>query len=97
MNRGELIRRVSRKTSVPQPKVEEMLEQILQTISEALSCGEAVMVTNFGKFETRERGPTVRRLPGSGIDVKVPRKIGVLFRASPTLKQNVQREDTAYE
>lgn len=97
MNRSDLIRKVSRKSGLQEPEVEKILNLILETIQESLSCGESILIKNFGRFETRERAATVRRNPKSGIDIKVPKKRGVLFRPSPALKQNVQREDTAYE
>ena len=97
MNRSDLIKLASRKSDVPSSEIETVLDLILETIGRTLACGEPVVIKNFGRFETRERAPTVRRNPRSGIDVKVPRKRGVLFKPSPALKTNVQREDNAYD
>lgn len=94
MNRSDLIREVSHIMDLPENEIEKVLDQTLQTILEALASGEAVVIKNFGRFETRERAPTIRRNPRSGIDIKVPRKRGVLFKPAPALKESVQREET---
>lgn len=92
MNRSDLIRAVGRAVGVSDDEVEKVLDQILTTVTEALASGDTVVIKNFGRFETRERQATVRRNPRSGMDIKVPKKRGVLFKPSPSLKINVQRE-----
>ncbi len=93
MNRSDLIRKVSRKSKVPQTQVEEILDSIIGTIESALASGDSVVLKNFGKWEIRERESIMRRNPRTGADIKVPAKRGLLFHAAPALKQNVQVEE----
>lgn len=93
MNRSDLIRKISRRSKVPLPQIEELLDLTLETIQSALASGETVIIKNFGKWTVREREATVRRNPKSGADIKVPAKRGLLFHAAPAFKRNIQCED----
>lgn len=90
MNKSDLVRKVSRKSQVTQPQVEEILDQILMIVEATLASGESVVIKNFGRFETRERQPTTRRNPRSGEEIKVPQKRALLFHAAPALKDGIQ-------
>lgn len=90
MNRSDLIRKVSRQARSPQPQTEELLDLMLGMIENALASGDTVVIKNFGKFEVRERAPTIRRNPRTGVDIKVPRKRALLFHPAPALKKNIQ-------
>lgn len=65
---------------------------MIQTV---LASGEPVVIKNFGKFEIRDRAPTVRQHPRTGQDIKVPSKKAVLFHPAPALKENVQCDEEA--
>ena len=90
MNKSDLVRRISRRSQIPQPEVEKMIESLLAIIVESLASGNSVMISNFGKFETREHGATTRRNPRTGEEVKVEAKRAVLFHPSPAFKDGVQ-------
>lgn len=93
MNRSDLIRKVSRRSQLSQPQIENLLDLILTTVGEALASGENVVIKNFGKFEIRERASTVRRNPRTGVDIKVPRKRALLFHPAPAIKEHIQGEE----
>lgn len=91
MNRAELAKAVSNKTQLPVADVEEVLGGVLEVMSLALSLGESVNLRTFGKFETVERKPFVRRHPGTGELIKVPGKKAVAFRPGRNLANNVNK------
>lgn len=88
MNKSDLVRKVSKNCRLTQPQVEELLNLILDTLTEALA-SEPVTITNFGKFEVRVRKPTVRRNPRTGDEVKVPETRALLFHAAPAFKKAI--------
>lgn len=92
MNRSDLIRKLSRQSKMPQAQIEELLDLTLEMIQTALTSGDSVVIKNFGKFEVRDRAPTVKRNPRTGIDIKVPKRRGILFHPAPALKLGVQCE-----
>ena len=92
MNRSDLIRQVSEESGIPQAQIEQILDLILEAIQETLAFGDNVVIKNFGKFEVRERAPTVRRNPRSGTEIKVPRKRGLLFHPAPKLRTDIQED-----
>ncbi len=75
-----------------QPQIEDLLEIFLALIQKTLASGETVVIKNFGRFEVRDRQPTVRRNPKTGEAIKVPAKRAVLFHPSPALKEGVQED-----
>jgi nucleoid DNA-binding protein len=89
VNRAELVKAVSNKTQIPQSDVEEVIAGVLDVLSLALSVGEAVNLRTFGKFETVERKPFVRRHPSTGELIKVPSKKAVAFRPGRNLSNHV--------
>lgn len=90
MNRSDLVGRVSRKAQLTKPVVDEVLDLILRILTETLASGEEVAIKNFGKFEVRDREPTVRKNPRTREEIKVPAKRAVLFRPSQNFKNEVQ-------
>ncbi len=67
----------------------ELVEAVLQEISDALIRGETVKISSFGSFSVRQKGPRVGRNPKTGEEVPIlPRKV-LVFRASHVLKSRV--------
>jgi len=61
------------------------VETAFETVRQALSRGEKVVVSNFGTFRVKSRQPRVGRNPKTGEQVSVPSRRGVRFKASKNL------------
>ena len=67
----------------------ELVETVLEEISNALERGEIVKISSFGSFSVREKGERVGRNPKTGEEVPIlPRKV-LVFRASHVLKDRI--------
>ncbi len=55
MNKAKLIEEVASKTRLTKKQSEEILETILDTITETLKKGEEVILTGFGTFSAKKR------------------------------------------
>ncbi|HSR89547.1 MAG TPA: HU family DNA-binding protein [Candidatus Udaeobacter sp.] len=55
MNKADLAQHVAEKVSLPKSKVEEILNTLLDTITEQLKKGEEVVLTGFGAFTAKMR------------------------------------------
>lgn len=67
----------------------DLLETVLQRMSNALEVGESVKISGFGTFSVRQKGRRVGRNPKTGVEVPImPRRV-LVFRPSHVLKAHV--------
>jgi integration host factor subunit alpha len=67
----------------------ELLETVLDYVSEALAKGESVKISSFGSFSVRQKGQRIGRNPKTGEEVPImPRKV-LVFRPSQVLKSQI--------
>ncbi len=67
----------------------ELVESILQHVSDALVSGETVKISSFGTFSVREKGARMGRNPKTGDEVPIePRRV-LVFRPSHILKDRI--------
>ena len=67
----------------------DIVDSILSIVKDRLAAGEDVLVSNFGKFEVREKSARRGRNPATGGDLLLrPRKV-VTFKCSGKLRKRV--------
>jgi len=67
----------------------DLLETVLQRMSNALETGESVKISGFGTFSVRQKGRRIGRNPKTGVEVPImPRRV-LVFRPSHVLKAHV--------
>ncbi|MDE0209624.1 MAG: HU family DNA-binding protein, partial [Boseongicola sp.] len=67
----------------------QLVESVIEHISNTLARGEQVKVSSFGTFSVREKGPRIGRNPKTGEEVPIhPRKV-LTFRPSHLMKERV--------
>ncbi|MFP4647441.1 MAG: HU family DNA-binding protein [Candidatus Acetothermia bacterium] len=91
MNKGEFVDRLAEKTGFTKKDSRKALDSTLEIIQDEVEEGGEVMLTGFGKFETRPRQATERINPRTGEKVQVPRKVVPAFKAGKTLKEGVKK------
>ena len=89
MKKSDIVRGVSNKTGLSEETAEEAVNTILSTIGDALSRGETVLISGFGRFTVRTRPPHIGRRPGTGESMRVGISKTPLFKAGKRLKQVV--------
>ena len=68
----------------------ELVDSVLNEISDALVRGETIKLSSFGSFMIRQKGERVGRNPKTGEEAPIlPRRV-LVFRASPALKERVK-------
>lgn len=91
MNKKEFIKEVATKTGQTQKLTGEVLDVIIETISDVLKSGDEVSLTGFGKFEVRERAGREGRNPITGEKIMIsPTKVPA-FKASQKLKNKIKK------
>lgn len=91
MTKAEFVDRLSRDGRIGSKKAAaEAVEAVLEGISSALTRGEAVNFTGFGKFSVAERGPRQGVNPRTGERITIAGGRVPKFSAGAGLKSQVK-------
>jgi integration host factor subunit alpha len=89
LTRSDLSEAVHREIGLSRNESSQMVETILDRISDALIAGDAVKISSFGTFAVRDKGARMGRNPKTGEEVPIdPRRV-LVFRPSHILKDRV--------
>ena len=95
LTRSDLSEAVHREIGLSRNESSQMVETILERISDALIAGDAVKISSFGTFAVRDKGARMGRNPKTGQEVPIdPRRV-LVFRPSHILKDRVNAEGEA--
>ena len=92
MTKKELVSAMAEKTEQTKVKTAEMLDALIEVVSETLSNGEEVAIAGLGKFEVRERAARNGRNPQTREAITIAASKVPVFKASKTLKNAVKAE-----
>src|SRR3546814_3747957 len=97
ITRADLSEAVYQEVGLSRNESAELVESVLNEISEALVRGEMVKLSSFGSFSVREKGERIGRNPKTGEEVPIlPRRV-LVFRASHVLKNRIRSEEDTSE
>ena len=89
LTRADLAEAVYEEVGLSRNESSDLVESVLDEISNALVRGEGVKISSFGSFSVREKGERIGRNPKTGVEVPIsPRKV-LVFRASHVLKDRI--------
>ncbi len=89
ITRADLAEAVYQEVGLSRNESSDLVESVLDEISDCLVDGENVKISSFGSFSVREKGERIGRNPKTGIEVPIlPRKV-LVFRASHVLKGRI--------
>lgn len=89
MTKNELARELADDFELPRRQVTELVEAMLERITQVLRSGDKVQLTPFGQFKIRDRAARMARNPQTGEPVHVPAKRVLKFIAGRSLKEAV--------
>jgi integration host factor subunit alpha len=85
----EMINSISDQIGYTKNQASEIVETILELMKSSLESGEDVLISNFGKFQVKEKRQRRGRNPSTGEDMMLkPRKV-VTFRWSGKLRERI--------
>ena len=67
----------------------QLVESVLDHISEALIRNDVVKISSFGTFTTREKRPRIGRNPKTGTEAELSGRRVITFRPSQLMKDRV--------
>ncbi len=89
ITRADLADAVYEQVGLSRNESAELVEAVLNEISDRLISGGNVKISSFGSFSVRQKGERIGRNPKTGIEVPIlPRKV-IVFRASHILKDKI--------
>ena len=90
LTKRELVMRISEETGLIQSQVFEVVQKILNQITESLAKGDKVELRNFGVFDVKIRKARVGRNPQKPeTDVPIPARSMVKFKAGKEMAAEV--------
>lgn len=91
VTRAQLAEAVYQEVGLSRNDSAQLVDVILEEVSQALIKDEMVKLSSFGSFQVRSKGERVGRNPKTGEEVPIkPRRV-LVFRASHVLKDKINR------
>ena len=89
ITRMDLTEAVFREVGLSRNESAQLVESVLQHVSDALVRGETVKISSFGTFSVRDKAERIGRNPKTGEEVPIlPRRV-LTFRPSHLMKERV--------
>ena len=89
VTRADLAEAVYQEVGLSRNESADLVESVLQMISDELVSGSSVKISSFGSFLVRQKGGRMGRNPKTGEEVPIgPRRV-LVFRPSQVLKAMV--------
>jgi len=89
MTKADLVEQVAKQADIPRKQADQVVQVILESITNALQSGEKVELRGFGSFRIRQRGERVGRNPKTGAKVQVPPKKIPYFKPGKHLRETL--------
>ena len=90
ITRGHLSEAVYQEVGLSRNESADLVELVLEEVTDALARGEMVKISSFGSFSVRGKGQRVGRNPKTGEEVPIlPRQV-LVFRPSHVLKNRIK-------
>ena len=86
MNKKDLIHAVAAKAGTTNVESAEILDSVLDTITESLRKGEAVQIMGFGTFKSIHRPEKMGKRPGTGVPMKIPARTLAKYVPSKSMR-----------
>ena len=91
VTRAQLSEAVYQEVGLSRNESADLVESVLEEISDALARGEMVKISSFGSFQIRQKGQRVGRNPKTGEEVPIlPRQV-LVFKPSNVLKAKINK------
>ena len=89
VTRADLCEAVYQKVGLSRTELAQLVERVLQEITDCLEKGETVKLSSFGSFIVRSKGERIGRNPKTGEEVPIsPRRV-MVFKPSNILKARI--------
>ena len=89
LTKADIITEVMNENGYSRPQATETVEALLEIIKTALSSGEDVLISGFGKFCVKQKAERRGRNPATGGDMMLKARKVVTFTCSGILRDKI--------
>jgi nucleoid DNA-binding protein len=89
VTKKDLTKAIAEEMALTQTQVMEIVQRVLDGITQTLLREGRIELRNFGVFEVKKRRPRQARNPRTGEKVDVPEKVVVTFKAGRKMEQRI--------
>ncbi len=95
MNTADLIERVAAEHGVAKEHTKKVLDSTFAAIAAAVSAGEEVTLSGFGRFKVTSRAERQGRNPATGETMTIPASKKLAFTAAKNIRDALNGGETA--
>jgi integration host factor subunit beta len=95
VTKKEMAKAIADEIGLAQVQVQEIIQRILDGITETLVTEGRIELRNFGVFEVKKRKPRNARNPRTGESVSVPARLVVTFKPGREMEERVSQSEKA--
>ena len=92
LTRAQLSEAVYQEVGLSRNESSDLVESIINEISETLILGQPVKISSFGTFSVRQKRERQGRNPKTGEEVPIKPRCVLVFRASQILKERINKK-----
>ncbi len=89
ITRADLSEAVYQKIGLSRTESAQLVETVLQEISDSILRGENVKLSSFGSFIVRKKGRRIGRNPKTGVEVPIEPRLVMVFKPSNVMKARI--------
>lgn len=89
LTRADIVDSIYREVGLSKRESADVLQMILDEITETLAKGETVKISSFGRFSVRQKKERTGRNPKTGIEVPISERTVAVFKPSQLLKKRI--------
>jgi integration host factor subunit alpha len=89
MNKKNIVEAIHERVGFSRRETAAIVDSTLESIKKALTEGEPVMISAFGKFSVREKRAHKGRNPKTGEAMTLPARKVITFKVSRVLKERI--------
>lgn len=89
MRKPELAAAIAERAELSKDKASDVLNVVLDEITDSVSKGDAVTLVGFGTFQKKDRSARTGKNPQTGEAIQIPASSTVGFKAGKALKDSV--------
>lgn len=90
MNNKEFLAELAERTGYAPRDAQRLVSNLIDAMGDAFQEGDAILVPNFGVFETKKKMERVMVNPSTGLRMLVPPKLVLNFKPNISWKERVK-------
>ena len=91
MTKKDMAKAIAKETGLTQLQVQQIVQKVLDGITEALLHDGRIELRSFGVFKVKKRPPRQARNPRTGEKVTVPARMVVTFKPGREMEEQVSQ------